>query len=93
MAELSLGEALQAFLKKSRLKNGIMAVQIEDVWEKMMGKTIAKYTDKIQIIKGTLFISTNESTLRNTLMYQKEDIIKRVNETLGEQVIHEVVIR
>ena len=93
MAELSLGEALQAFLKKSRLKNGIMAVQIEDVWEKMMGKTISKYTDKIQIIKGTLFISTNESTLRNTLMYQKEDIIKRVNETLGEQVIHEVVIR
>ena len=93
MAELSLGEALQAFLKKSRLKNGIMAVQIEDVWEKMMGKTISKYTDKIQIIKGTLFISTNESTLRNTLIYQKEDIIKRVNETLGEQVIHEVVIR
>ena len=93
MAELSLGEALQAFLKKSRLKNGIMAVQIEDVWEKMMGKTISKYTDKIQIIKGTLFISTNESTLRNTLMFQKEDIIKRVNETLGEQVIHEVVIR
>ena len=93
MSEISLADAMQLFLKKSKLKNGILAVQIEDVWEKMMGKTISKYTDKIQIIKGTLFISTNESTLRNTLMFQKEDIIKRVNETLGEQVIHEVVIR
>ena len=93
MSEISLADAMQLFLKKSKLKNGILAVQIEDVWEKMMGKTIAKYTDKIQIVRGTLFISTNESTLRNTLMFQKEDIIKRVNETLGEQVIHEVVIR
>ena len=93
MSEISLADAMQLFLKKSKLKNGILAVQIEDVWEKMMGKTISKYTDKIQIIKGTLFISTNESTLRNTLMFQKEDIIKRVNETLGEQIIHEVVIR
>ena len=93
MSEISLGEAMQMFLKKSKLKNGIMAVQIEDVWEKLMGKSISKYTDKIQIIGTTLFITTNESTLRNVLMFQKESIIERVNETLGSTVIKEVVIR
>ena len=57
MAELSIGEAIKVFLQKSKLKSGIQALQIEQIWETMMGKTIAKYTDKIQIINHTLFHS------------------------------------
>jgi hypothetical protein len=92
MAELHLGDALKAFISKSRLKNGIRAVQIEEVWEQLMGKTIAKYTDKIQIINQTLFIKTTVGPLKQELMYQKNAIIDRVNEVMGEKVIREVVI-
>lgn len=93
MSEISIGDAIKAFLKKSRLKTGIQALQIEQIWETMMGKTIAKYTDKIQIINHTLFIHTNVGPLRQELMYQKEKIIERVNEALGEKVIKEVIIK
>ncbi len=93
MAEISIGDAIKAFLKKSRLKTGIQALQIEQVWETLMGKTISKYTEKIQIINHTLFIHTNVGPLRQELMYQKEKIIERVNEALGEKVIKEVIIR
>ena len=93
MAELSIGEALQQFLKKSRLKTGIQAVQIEEVWEEIMGKTVAKYTDKLQIIGSTLFVTTTVAPLKNELVYQKEKIIERVNEALGEKVIKEVVVK
>lgn len=93
MSEISIGDAIKAFLKKSRLKKGIQALQIEQIWETMMGKTIAKYTDKIQIINHTLFIHTNVGPLRQELMYQKEKIIERVNEALGEKVIKEVIIK
>jgi hypothetical protein len=91
--EVSLGDAIKVFLKKSRLKSGVQALQIEDAWEKIMGKTIANYTDKIQIINSTLFISTSVAPLKSELNYQKEKIIQRVNEALGEKVIHEVVIK
>lgn len=93
MSEFSLQEAMQQFLKTSRLKNGIQAVRIEAIWEEIMGKTIAKYTEKIQIINTTLFINTNVAPLKNELLYQKEQIIKRVNESIGEVVIRDVVIR
>jgi hypothetical protein len=93
MSELSLAEAMKEFLKKSRLKGGIQALQIQDAWEKIMGKTIAKYTDKIEIIGSTLFISSNIAQLKNELLYQKEKIIERVNEALGEKVITEVVVK
>jgi hypothetical protein len=93
MSELSIGDALKEFLKKSKLKTGIQALQIEDAWEKIMGKTIAKYTDKIEIINQTLFISSAVAPLKNELLYQKEKIIERVNEALGEKVVKEVVIK
>ena len=93
MGQLSMQDAIQQFLKQSKLKGGIQAIQIEDVWEQIMGKTIARYTDKIQIIQQTLFISSTVAPLKNELLYQKATIIERVNEALGEKIINEVVIR
>jgi hypothetical protein len=93
MGEYSIGDAMKGFIRKSNLKNGIRAVQIEEVWEQLMGKTIAKYTEKIQIINYTLFIKTNVGPLKNELMFQKQQIIDRVNETFGEKVISNVVIQ
>ncbi len=84
---------MQQFLKQSRLKGNIQALQIEEIWEELMGKTIARYTDSIQIVNQTLFISTSIAPLKNELLFQKEKIIQRVNEALGEKVIRDVVIR
>lgn len=92
MSEMSIGDAIKAFLRKSKLKTGIQALQIEQVWADLMGKTIARYTDKIEIVNHTLFIRTNVGPLRQELMYQREKIIERVNEALGEKVIRDVKI-
>ena len=74
MSEMNIGDAIKAFLRKSRLKTGIQALQIEEVWAKLMGKTIARYTDKIEIINRTIFIRTTVGPLKQELMYQTEQI-------------------
>ena len=58
-----------------------------------MGKTVAKYTEKIQIIQKKLFIHTPIGPLKNELNFQKPQIIARVNEAFGEEVIEEVIIQ
>jgi len=93
MAQMQIGEALRDFLNKSKLKNGLRAVQIESIWEEIMGKTIARYTDKIQIINTTLFIYTSMGALKQELIYQKPKIIERINEALCEKVITDVVVK
>lgn len=93
MSEHSLGDAMKDFLQKSRLKSGINAIRIEQLWEEMMGKTIAKYTDKIELVGKTLFILTAVGPLKQELMYQKDKIMERVNEAMGEQVVDKVVIK
>jgi hypothetical protein len=93
LGQYSLAEALQQFLKQSRLKGNVQALQIQDVWEEIMGKTVARYTESIQIVNHTLFITSSVAPLKHELIYQKERIIQRVNEALGDNVIHDVVIR
>ena len=90
---MQIGEAVKQFVNKSRLKDGLRVVQIEIVWEEIMGKTIAKYTDKIQVINNKLFITTTVAPLKNELLYQKNQIINRINEAMGEKVITDVVIQ
>jgi len=93
MGEYSIGDAMKKFLEGSRIKGGIQALQIEDVWEEIMGKTVARYTDKLQIIGDKLIITTNVAPLKNELLYQKEKIKQRVNEALGQKVVGEVIIQ
>jgi hypothetical protein len=92
MPEYSLGDAIKYFLQKSRLKGSVQALQIMDVWEEIMGKTVAKYTDSIKIYGDKLYVTTTVAPLKQELLYQKEKIIERVNEALGEKVIKEVII-
>jgi hypothetical protein len=93
MGEYSLAEAVKQFLNQSKIKGPIQALQIEEAWEQIMGKTIARYTDKIQIYGNTLQINTSVAPLKQELLFQKEKIMERVNEALGEKLIKQVIIK
>ncbi len=93
MGTVHIGDALKEIVSKSKLKNGLRAAQIDEIWETVMGKTIAKYTEKLEIVNNTLFITTHVGALKNELHFQKELIIERVNESFKEKVITKIVIK
>jgi hypothetical protein len=71
MGEYSMKDAMRQFLNQSRLKGDIQAMQIEEVWENLMGKTISKYTDSIKIIHHTLIITTTCSSIKARAPFPK----------------------
>ncbi|TMI97537.1 MAG: DUF721 domain-containing protein [Bacteroidetes bacterium] len=93
MSEYSMRDAIKKFLEQSNIRSGVQALQIEEVWEQIMGKTIARYTDKLRIMNDTLFITTQVAPLKQELIFQKEKIIQRVNEALGQKVINKIVVQ
>jgi hypothetical protein len=90
---MHIGEAIRRFLEKSRLRDGLQAARIEEIWEQIMGKTVAQYTSRIQLIQHKLFIETPVAPLKQELMYQKPLIITRINEAFGTEVVKEVIIK
>lgn len=75
------------------MKPRLNEVRIRENWEEIMGKTISRYTENVQLIDGKLLISTSVAPLKQELSYSKDKIIKLVNDMLGETVVREVVIR
>lgn len=92
MAEYSLSDALNKYLNNTPIKGQMQAAQIKQVWENIMGKTIAAYTQDVQIRNKQLIITCYAAPLKQELNYQRTKIIKRVNEWFGETAIIDVVV-
>jgi len=93
MSEVSIQEAMQQFLEQSKLKQRVRALEIKDVWEDLMGKTIAKYTEDIKLINQQLIITTSMAPLKQELIFQREKIRNRINELFNEHAVKEVIIK
>ncbi len=91
--ERKLGDLIREFLRNHRLEDKITETRIMASWEKVMGSSIAVYTDHISIRKQTLIVKLRSSVLRNELHYAKQKIIGMVNEELGTEAINDVEFR
>jgi hypothetical protein len=93
MSELTLGEALRAYLRHSPFRHKMNEYRVQALWEKEMGATIARYTDSVKLIQERLIITTSVAPLKQELSFSKEKIRDRMNEALGERLIGEVIIK
>lgn len=79
-------------LKENKLAKGIQQLDAQEAWGSMMGPGVATYTESVSIQGKTLIVKLTSSALREELSYGKANIIKMMNEALGEQVISRVIL-
>jgi hypothetical protein len=90
--EQDIGSALKEFFRSYRIDSKVKEVQISEVWEKVMGATMARYTQDIRLKNGILQIRVSSAPLKNELTYNRNEMINRLNEEFGETVIKEIKI-
>ena len=89
----TIGEVLNDIAGSKALKNGLTNAKVVQLWSKLMGKNIERYTDKIVVRKKTLTISLSSAPLREELTYGKEKIIRMINEETGDKLIEKIIFR
>lgn len=93
MATYPVGDILQAVLKNSKWKNRLDEIRIKENWEKITGKAVAKYTQKIILKDGILFVFSEVAVLKQELHMGRNQLKNNINLFLEENVVKEVVIR
>lgn len=88
----SVKDLMQSFIKENNLTKGMQKLQIEEVWEKLMGAGVVSYTQQVQLQNKTLIIKLTSSVLREELSYGKEKIIKMINEEMGEELVSRLML-
>ncbi len=89
---ISLSDALGEFVDKNKLQKGIDKVDVSAAWF-CLNPAFKTYTSSLRFDRDTLFINLSSSVFREELSYGKDQILKRLNESLGREVIKKIVLR
>tara|TARA_B100000700_G_C14798886_1_gene739567 strand:+ start:188 stop:475 length:288 start_codon:yes stop_codon:yes gene_type:complete len=75
-----ISELIKDVLKPNRDHISSSNLSFPDLWTKIVGKQVAAETKKIRFYNNTLHISILNPYLKRDLMYQKPQIIQRIQE-------------
>lgn len=89
----SLSSVLKNYVRENNLERKMNELDLIKSWEKVMGKTVSRYTKNLYIQNSTLFVETTSPIVRNELLMMKEEIRVRLNEVVGEELIKTIIFR
>ncbi len=88
-----IADVIRAYLKESRLEKPLKERQLVQSWESLLGKSVARATSKIYLNEGRLYVYLNSSVVKNELFMLQDEIIRKLNEAAGEELVREIVFR
>lgn len=91
--EAKLSDLIYAMLREDGLETPLNEYRATEAWAKVMGKTIESYTGATSVRAGTLYVQIRNAALRQELMMQRSNIIPRINQEVGAQVIQQIVFQ
>lgn len=87
----TIKEAINDLLDSYRLRKKFDETALIAAWPEMMGTAIANRTKQLYINDRKLFLRIESSVIKNELLLMQSQIIKRLNEKAGHEVIDSIV--
>lgn len=91
--EKTLGEAIDLYLKSMKLDRKYKEYEVINKWEEIIGKTVARSTTQIFIDDATLYVTIKSPAIRNEIFMMRSEIVKRMNEIAGFELLKTMVLR
>ena len=88
----NISKVLEDVISQKHFRVGIDNLRVQDAWVRTMGKNIQKYTYSVKYKKGILYIKLKSSVLKEELIFEKNKVIKLINQELGKEYVKELVL-
>lgn len=85
-----VGELVRQFVRDEGLETPLNEFRLLSAWGEVMGLGIQKYTSNVFIKNQVLYVKLTSPILKNDLMMGRTNIIRRLNEHVGAQVISDI---
>jgi len=80
---------LQA-MREQGLETPLNQKRLVEAWPEVAGPVIARYTLNTYIYNQTLFVRLSNPALRSDLSMMRQELVKKLNDYVGEQIITDV---
>lgn len=86
----TIGKAIEDLVENLGIGRKIREYDAVIQWSEVVGDQIARVTEAVKIDKGVLVVRVKNGPWRNELTLLKDDVIEKVNASLGENVVKEI---
>ena len=88
-----IGDIVRKLMRNPKLAKKLDELDALNICKEVIGEKLNKYINDIIISNGKLIIKLKSAVLRNELSYQKTNIITKVNNKLGKEIIKELILK
>ncbi|HRQ29601.1 MAG TPA: DUF721 domain-containing protein [Saprospiraceae bacterium] len=91
--EEKINQTIDAFINQQKIRKNYYEISVRKAWKDLMGEMVDDYTTSIKISKEKLILEFSSAPLKHEISFQKEQLIRLLNDRLGKELIKEVIIR
>lgn len=85
-----VGDIVRLFMRQEGLESPYNEYKLISSWEEVMGQGIARFTGDMFIRNQTLVVKLTSPVIKNELMMSRQQIVRRLNEKVGANVITDI---
>ena len=86
----SLKDILLRNLREQGLETPLMQKRLVESWPEVVGPVVARYTLNTYIYNQTLFVRLSNPALRSDLSMMRQELVKKLNDVAGTQLITDI---
>jgi len=85
-----ISDLLSGYIDDMNIDRKLREVDVVNAWEEILGKTFQRYTGRIFINKGILYVAP---VVKSELIMMREEIRARLNDKAGREIVMEIRFR
>lgn len=79
---VGMDELISRYIREMKISSGVNQMRVTEAWNTVSGAS--RYTLSVSYAGAVVYVSLNSSMARNQLYYQRDVIIRKMNEFLAE---------
>ncbi len=89
----SLKDAIQGLIEEAGWREAVASHEAVVLWPEIVGSAVARHSEALEVQNGTLVVKTKNSTWRNEIAFQKDEILVQLNERLENFEIKDIRLK
>ncbi len=89
--EKKIDELLNQLIDAYGIRKKLSESDLRVSWPVVMGEEIAQQTLSVFVRNNTLFVKLNSAALRNDLQFRKTEIMQKLFEYHGQEIVEDII--
>lgn len=86
-------DIMSEVLRENNMGQHLLEHRAANFWQMIMGPTVNSVTREVRVSNGIMYVELSSSVVRQELYGLKKEILKKINDVVGENVIRDIQFR